>query len=107
LNTALTIWGIYCSFNILSHVSLSKEVEKGFYISMSAMSLMGGAALIWTGHTSWFLGLNLALIGLLVMVALAQLGISPPSADNHKASIVAQAATLRLAVVLACWFLAK
>ena len=107
MNTALFIWGCYGALNILSHLFLSKEGEKGFYASMSAMSLMGGAALMWTGHTSWFLGLNLGIVGLLVAAALAQLGVSPPSAENYKASVIAQAATLRLAVVLACWFLTK
>ena len=62
---------------------------------------------MWTGHTSWFLGLNLMVVGVLLLAAFALLGVSPPSLKNHDASDVAKSAALRFAVTLVCWFLTK
>jgi len=92
---------------MFAYVRALKDSKREFHVSMSLISLMGGAALLWTGHTSWFLGLNLLIVGTFVLAAFALIGISPPSLKNHDASAVAQAATLRFAVTLACWFLTK
>ncbi len=107
LNTALIIWGIFHILNMLAYAFNMKDSNKGFYISLSAISLMGGSALMWTGQTSWFLGLNLAIVGTFLVAAFALLGVSPPSPKNHEASTIAAVATIRLAIALACWFLTK
>jgi hypothetical protein len=107
LIAALAIWGALHAFNMLAYVLTMKGSSREFHISLSLISLMGGSALMWTGHTSWFLGLNLAVVGALILAAFALIGISPPSLKNHDASDVAKSAALRFAVALACWFLAK
>jgi len=100
------IWSVYHAL-ILIAFFLGDSKSRVFFVSMSLMSLMGGIALLTTGHSGWFLGLNLGYVGCLVLAALAAYGTAPPGPENEKSNYIAAAATIRFAVTLACWFLAK
>lgn len=71
------------------------------------MSWMIGAAMLYTGHSGWFLWSNVPVIFGVFVLALAKFGVQPPKPDDIEAATSAMwACTVRLAAVLACWILA-
>lgn len=106
METCNIIWSVYHALVLIAFFT-GDSTSRVFFGSMTLMSLMGGIALMTTGHMGWFIGLNLGYVGLLVLAAIAAYGTAPPGSEKEKSNYIAAAATIRFAVTLACWFVAK
>ena len=104
MTTALWIWSGYHVLALFG--ALFTIDRRSAEIPLVLISWMAWAAMLWSGHDSWFLWTNAPVIAVILIAGLGQLSKPPAPDTEERATNMVWSATLRLFAVLVCWALA-
>jgi len=104
MTTPLWIWSTYHGLAFIAQLFSSKRNNSAAG-ALIVISWMAGFAMLWSGHTGWFLWTNIPLILMMILFAAGHLTKPPAGSNEEEAQSAMWAAAVRLAVVLACWAL--
>lgn len=116
MTMSLWVWSFYHIVTLISQFFLSKESEisernkdvkskSSANSGIIAISWMVGGAMLWTGHTGWFLWTNMAIIMTALLSGAVMMGKPSKDGDSELAGKIVWSSATRLGFVITCWLL--